>query len=44
MKGDENHGMVYVYESYIHDLKETVLRLDLKQPLIFFFLFEGTEK
>lgn len=28
--------MVYVYELIINDLKETVLRLDLKQPLIFF--------
>jgi len=36
MKGDENHGMVYVYELIVDDLKETVLRLDLKQPLIFF--------
>lgn len=35
MKGDENHGMVYVYELIINDLKETVLRLDLKQPLFF---------
>ena len=36
MKGDENHGMVYVYEPVINDLNGTVLRLDLKQPLIFF--------
>ena len=37
MKGDENHGMVYVLKFTVNDLKETVLRLDLKQPLIFFF-------
>ena len=42
MKGDENHGMVYVYELIVNDLKETVLRQDLKLSLIFFSLYYET--
>ena len=41
MKGDENHGMVYVYELIVNDLKKSP---EIRLKTVSYFFFEQSEK